>query len=101
PTPVRMRMLFGATNEIPEFSELAALRDRFTLKVESRGVRGTKFSELVAKGLLNEQRRAFNQRPWAGLASLEDFEKLKLYLDHLLLQDADEESRRRHFPDDV
>ena len=34
PTPVKMRMLFAATNELPEYSELDALKDRFVLKAE-------------------------------------------------------------------
>src|SRR5215471_19175438 len=38
PQPVRLRILFAATNEIPEQGELAALKDRFVLKVESRPV---------------------------------------------------------------
>lgn len=85
PTPVKLVMLFAATNEIPEFEELGALRDRFILKVESRSVRDDHFEGLVAKGLRNETLRAFNQRPWEGIASLDDFLKLKSYLDHTLV----------------
>ena len=33
PEPVPLRVLFAATNEIPEQGELAALKDRFVLKV--------------------------------------------------------------------
>src|SRR3974377_532198 len=33
PQPVRLRVLFAATNEIPEQGELSALKDRFVLKV--------------------------------------------------------------------
>jgi MoxR-like ATPase len=101
PVPVRMLALFGATNEIPEFSELAALRDRFTLKAESSSVRETRFADLMEKGLRNEQYRAFNQRPWANLASLEDFRKLKAALDHMLLRDCEPGQRAKFFPDDV
>jgi MoxR-like ATPase len=36
PVPVALRMLFAATNDIPEQSELDALADRFVLKVETR-----------------------------------------------------------------
>lgn len=85
PVPVNLQMLFAATNEVPEFEELAALRDRFVLKIESRSVRDHSFEALIGKGLRNETLRAFNQRPWAGLASLEDFNKLKEYLDLTLL----------------
>src|SRR5262245_19644019 len=36
PEAVPLRVLFAATNEIPEQGELAALKDRFVLKVQSR-----------------------------------------------------------------
>lgn len=99
PVPVRMRMLFGATNEIPELVELAALRDRFVLKVESRSVREHAFDALIEKGLEGDALRASNQRPWADTAALEDFEKLKLLLDHLLrLSARDAQDRQRWFP---
>src|SRR6266568_335978 len=45
PQPVRLRVLFAATNEIPEQSELAALKDRFCLKAESRSVQEHHFTE--------------------------------------------------------
>jgi len=107
PTPVAMKMLFGATNDIPEFTELDALKDRFTLKVESRSVRAHQFDALLDKGLRNSTYKAFNQRPWQGLAALEDFLKLKLYLDTLMLRGgADSRAavhgdRTRYFPDEV
>src|ERR1700748_2268909 len=47
PQPVRLRVLFAATNEVPEQSELAALKDRFCLKAESRSVQENHFTELV------------------------------------------------------
>ncbi len=104
PQPVRLVMLFAATNEIPEFAELGALRDRFTLKVESEPVSETHFEQLVEKGLRNESFRAFEQRPWADTSSLEDFLKLKVYLDHLLYRDTGKTRGRRDahvFPEDV
>lgn len=108
PTPVAMKMLFAATNEIPEHTELDALKDRFTLKVESRSVRAHQFDALLDKGLRNSTYKAFNQRPWADLAALEDFLKLKLYLDTIMLHGADSEGvsgehgdRTRYFPDEV
>ncbi len=85
PVPVRMVMLFAATNEIPDFDDLSALRDRFALKIESRSVSETHFSELIGKGIENEARRVFNQKPWADLASLDDFLRLKSWFDHTLL----------------
>src|SRR6266699_1250204 len=43
PQPVRLRVLFAATNEVPEQGELAALKDRFVLKVECRSVQDEHF----------------------------------------------------------
>src|SRR6185369_7066673 len=37
PQPVPLRVLYAATNEIPEQGELAALKDRFVLKIERVG----------------------------------------------------------------
>jgi len=84
PVPVDLVMLFAATNEIPEFEELGALRDRFILKVESKSVRDTGFESLLEKGLQNDIRKAFGQKPWAGVATLQDFQDFKLYLDHMI-----------------
>src|SRR3954466_2949829 len=47
PMPVRLRVLFAATNEIPEQAELAALKDRFCLKAESRSVQENHFTQLI------------------------------------------------------
>lgn len=82
PAPVALRMLFAATNEIPEQSELDALADRFVLKVETRPVKDTHFAELIDAGMMNEVYRATAQRPWArGDASFDDFLKFKRYMD--------------------
>jgi MoxR-like ATPase len=82
PTPVKLRMLFAATNEIPEQSELDALADRFVLKIETKPVKDTHFSELIDAGIMNEVYRATEQRPWARrTASFDDFLKFKRYLD--------------------
>lgn len=84
PVPVALKMLFAATNEIPEFSELSALKDRFTLKIQSSSVSDTHFEQLLCKGLRNDTWKSLNQKPWAELASLEDFVKVKDYVDQLL-----------------
>src|SRR5262249_56542508 len=47
PMPVRLRVLFAATNEIPEQAELAALKDRFCLRAESRTVQENHFTQLI------------------------------------------------------
>src|ERR671913_2271903 len=54
PQPVRLRILFAATNEVPEQGELAALKDRFCLKAESRSVAEQHFAELIDMGLQGE-----------------------------------------------
>src|SRR5260370_29742905 len=64
PEPVPLRVLFAATNEVPEQSELAALKDRFCLKAESRSVQEQHFSELIDMGLQAEVYRGLNQKPW-------------------------------------
>jgi MoxR-like ATPase len=82
PVPVALRMLFAATNDIPEHSELEALADRFILKVETRPVKGTHFAELIDAGVRNEAHRATGQKPWAsGAATYDDFLKIKRYMD--------------------
>src|SRR5207245_9632282 len=63
PQPVRLRVLFAATNEIPEQGELAALKDRFDLKIESRSVSDEYFSELIDMGLESEVAKNFNKKP--------------------------------------
>ena len=74
-------MLFAATNEIPEQAELAALKDRFPLKVESRSVQDEHFTELIDSGLQGEAYKGLNQKPWVeGHATLDDFLKANRYL---------------------
>lgn len=81
PQPVPLQMLFAATNEVPEFKELDALKDRFVLKVESGSVQDDAFDELIDRGVENEALKVFRQRPWAGRAGLDDFLKLRRYLE--------------------
>lgn len=79
--PVKLSMLFGATNKIPEFEELGAIRDRFTLKVESGPVKDDRFDELLERGLSGELDKALGRKPWANLCKLDDFLKVKRYMD--------------------
>ncbi|MCS6851466.1 MAG: AAA family ATPase [Gemmataceae bacterium] len=108
PQPVRLRILFAATNEVPEHGELSALKDRFVLKVESRSVQDEHFAELIDFGIHSEVCRALNQRPWAeGHATLEDVLKAHRYLTYQFgrsaMGDAEDglPDRRRFFPPDV
>jgi MoxR-like ATPase len=99
PVPVRLRVLFAATNDIPDHEELAALRDRFPLKVACRPVGDHRFIELLGAGLDAQAHRDLNQRPWAeGLASLADLLKAHRYLAFLL---GRRERPDRFFGDDL
>ncbi len=81
PVPVRLRILFAATNEIPEHAELGALRDRFCLKAACRSVQERFFVELIDSGLEGQTSKDLHQKPWAeGQATLTDFLKAHRYL---------------------
>jgi MoxR-like ATPase len=81
PQPVALKVLFAATNDIPEHAELAALKDRFCLKIACRPVQDTHFLELIDSGLDGQTSRELNQRPWAeGHATLDDVLKAHRYL---------------------
>src|SRR5438270_7184052 len=80
PVPVRLRVLFAATNEVPEQAELAALKDRFCLKAESRSVQDQHFTELIDAGIAGEVHKGLGQKPWAeGHATLDDVLKANRY----------------------
>lgn len=95
PLPVPLVMLFAATNSVARYEEMDALRDRFIFKVECPSVRDHDFAGLVRAGLANELHRAYNRRPWAGLATLDDFATVKAWVDAALAQTAE---HTRWFP---
>jgi MoxR-like ATPase len=108
PQPVRLRVLFAATNEIPEQAELGALKDRFVLKAESRSVQEEHFEELIDFGLRSEVFRTLNQKPWMeGHATLEDLLKVNRYLTYQFSRQGkngrkdDKNDRQLFFPPDV
>src|SRR5690242_3974322 len=109
PQPVRLRVLFAATNEVPEQSELGALKDRFVLKAESRSVQEEHFTELIDAGLQSEVYRTLNQKPWMeGHASLEDVVKANRYLTLLFARrhhggkgGEEQNDRQVYFPAEV
>ena len=109
PTPVPLRVLYAATNEIPEQGELAALKDRFVLKIESRSVAEEHFTELIDVGLQAESYRSLNQKPWVeGHCSLEDLLKANRYLTFLFARrvsdgrnSEEQNDRMLFFPADV
>src|SRR4051812_18563358 len=108
PQPVRLRVLFAATNEIPEHGELSALKDRFVLKAESRSVQDDHFEELIDAGLQAEVFRSLNQKPWQeGLCTLTDLLKANRYLMSLFGardrsgREGERNDRQTFFPADV
>ncbi len=108
PQPVRLKVLFAATNEVPQHEELAALKDRFSLKIQSGQVQNEHFEELIDAGLRSEVHKQLGQKPWMeGHASLDDVLKAGRYLTHLFsrtssLPDGSEQTdRHTFFPADV
>lgn len=104
PLPVHLKILFAATNDLPEQAELAALKDRFCLKIACRSVQERQFVELIDAGLAAQTHRDLNQRPWAEHhASLDDFLKAHLYLTlQMAGRGGDAESdRAQYFPDEI
>jgi MoxR-like ATPase len=101
PVPVKLKILFAATNEIPEHSELGALKDRFVIKAACRPVQDTHFIELLDSGLESQTNRDLNRKPWAeGLATLEDLLKAHRYLT-LLMSRKEPKDRDLFFRDEV
>lgn len=99
--PVRLKVLFAATNEVPEHSELGALKDRFSLKAACRSVQETHFVELLDAGLDAATNKELNRKPWAeGHASLEDVLKAHRYLT-LQMAKNEPRDRERFFRDEV
>ena len=106
PLPVALRILFAATNEVPEQGELGALKDRFVLKAVSGSVQDEHFTELIDAGLNSEVYRTLNQKPWKeGHCNLDDVLKAGRYLTHQFAKTAPDSDgsmdRKTFFPDDV
>lgn len=108
PVPVKLRILFAATNEIPEHGELAALKDRFVLKAACRSVQEDHFLELVDAGLALQTDRDLGRKPWAeGHATLVDFVKAHRYLGLRMARvevgadGREERDRDRFFPEEL
>src|SRR6266705_4580825 len=60
PVPVKLKVLFAATNEIPEHAELGALKDRFCLKAACRSVQDKYFIELIDAGRAAQTNKDLN-----------------------------------------
>ncbi|MCA9173658.1 MAG: AAA family ATPase [Planctomycetales bacterium] len=105
PQPVALRVLFAATNEVPEHGELGALKDRFVLKAESLPVQDEHFEALIDAGLQSEVWRSLNQKPWVeSHCSLDDLVMANRYLTMLFGasgSDGGKNDRQQFFPDEV
>jgi MoxR-like ATPase len=103
PLPVALTILFAATNDIPDQTELEAMADRFAIKVLTRPVKDTHFTELIDAGIMNEAHRATGKKPWArGSARYEDFLKLKRFMDLMFGSSSSRGADREHwFPSPV
>lgn len=107
PQSVALRVLFAATNEVPEHGELGALKDRFVLKAESLSVQNDHFTELIDSGLQSEVNRNLNQKPWVeNHCTLDDLLKANRYLMYQFGGQGASSSRGKNdrelfFPDDV
>jgi len=104
PVPVALKILFAATNEIPDQSELAALKDRFCLKAACRSVAEDHFLSLIDAGLSNQTWKDLGQKPWVeGHANLNDFLKANRYLSFQFGMaegpSGEERDRHRYFPE--
>lgn len=87
PQPVPLKILFGATNEIPTHTELDALKDRFTLKLKVSKVSEDRWDDLLFKGLENDTRKYFKQQEYPDtIFSLEDFEFLHQHVQKSLMK---------------
>src|SRR5262249_55729489 len=98
----------AATNEVPEQAELAALKDRFALKAESRSVQESHFTQLIDAGLQGEVYKGLSQKPWVeGHASLDDVLKANRYLTYMFSRRhrsghrGDQNAPRVFFPAEV
>jgi MoxR-like ATPase len=76
--------MFGATNEVPNDENLAALFDRFLLRVVSDNLDSYHFHNLVQKGLENEVRRARPQAQHRPVLSARDLHGIHGNIDRYL-----------------
>lgn len=88
PYPVPLVCMFAASNEIPDFGEFDALKDRFIIKAETLPVRDACFHELIRSGIKFETRTANREMPWKSDCTLEDFLLVHDYMLSTLLPAA-------------
>lgn len=93
-----LSVIFAAANELPTEGHLAALSDRFILKIPVRNVHQRRWDELIERGVSALSYGVEGVAPWrAGPASYLDLLKLRRYLDLSLIHEARDPSLRDHF----
>ncbi len=98
PRQARLKILFAASNELPRDRSLAALSDRFTLKIPVHNTHGDHWDELLRRGVELENERVSGVHSWRqGAATYIDLLKVRRYLQLALAQEADDESLRDYF----
>lgn len=78
--PVPLVCMFAASNEIPDFGEFDALKDRFIIKAETLPVRDSCFNELIRMGVAGECRAFNREKPWKSDCTLDDFVLIHDYM---------------------
>ena len=81
--PVPLLSVYGATNEVPEGDDLAALYDRFLLRVRTDNVDERQFRELLGAGWKMERERIKLGRNEALVPVLDSLDQLKVAYDAL------------------
>lgn len=104
--PYRLEKLagfFAASNRIPERDELAALRDRFVLKVELSPVQEEHFDHLIDAGMHNQVLQATGQKPWVSpdCVGPADFRAVRRHINQLVHQRLTETPELARFPEPV
>lgn len=83
PTPVPLKFLIAATNEIPDDDSMKALVDRFPLKVNSNYVSDTEddLRNLANVALKFKRLKYENKKPWKDISlSMKDFDDVFSYV---------------------
>jgi MoxR-like ATPase len=88
---------FAASNEIPDNSEIVALKDRFPIKVWVDPVAVDELGDLIRAGTRNDIERQRGVRPWADRCSLDDFLTVRRYLFDTYINTAGDEQSELHF----
>ncbi|MBF0406381.1 MAG: AAA family ATPase [Candidatus Riflebacteria bacterium] len=86
--PVPLVCMFAASNEIPDFGEFDALKDRFIIKAETLSVRDSCFHELIRMGVSFESRIYNREKPWKSDCTLDDFILIHDYVVSTVLPNA-------------